>query len=293
MIIHRHLVIFVATRARDTPRGRLISVDGSVPGAEITWDHHVTGEPINLDAMPELFDASGFDGVGTTMVDTDAVASVVAVLAGGKGRLDPHVRRVLEAASHRCDHLAPHPSVSAEENRLGRGLDAWVVAAMRKGMPLARICRRVAKGRTLPWLNPDDGEAEARVDDLERTGRLRASGRIAVVDLRGVDGVPVDLLYARHDRPVMVLLDYHPVSGSRYTVGVNPRVPHPADLSPALHALAAAEHAHGRPCLAPDPVAGSENWGGRQAVFGSPWNYGSRLDLGVVVQIVAVALGLA
>ncbi len=292
MIRHPHLSIFVATTAQGVPCHRFISVDGSVPGAAVTWDHHVTGEAINLDAMPERFDASGFDGVGTTMIDTDAVASVVAVLAGGKGRLDPHVLRVLEAASHRCDHLSPHPDATDSEDELGRGLDAWVVEQMRDGASFASICREVAEAPMLPWRDPDDEEDEDRVEALVRAGRLRSRGPVAVTDLRGVAGVPVDLLYEEHDCPVMVLVDDHPRGGVRYTVGVNPRVNHPADLGPALRALAAAEHGHGAPCQGPDPVPGAENWGGRATVFGSPWNYGSRLAPDQVTSIVARALGL-
>jgi len=60
----------------------------------------------------------------------------------------------------------------------------------------------------------------------------------------------------------------------------------------ALAALGAVEFSHGPPCLAPEPVPGSENWGGRQRVFGSPWNYGSRIVPSQVVVIVAKALGL-
>ena len=81
MVTPLALPCFVATRREDVPVGlvRYVSVDGSVPGAAVTWDHHVTGECINLDAMPETFDACGFDGVGTTLADLDAAASAVAV----------------------------------------------------------------------------------------------------------------------------------------------------------------------------------------------------------------------
>lgn len=61
-------------------------------------------------------------------------------------------------------------------------------------------------------------------------------------------------------------------------------------FGPALRALARAEHAHGPPALAPDPVPGAENWGGRATVFGSPWNYGSRLEPAEVAGIVERAL---
>ncbi len=292
MIRHPQLLIFVATRPGEVPCGHFLSVDGSVPGAAITWDHHVTGEPINLDAMPEHFDASGFQGVGTTNLDTDAVASVVAVLAGGKGWLEPGVRRVLEAASHRCDHLAPLPGSTEEEDRLGRGLNAWVVHAARIGSSFDAICRQVATRRPLPWRDPDEGSAQVAVAALVEAGRLDATGPAAVVDLRGVGGVDPGALYQRHDRPVMVMLEDHPAGGLRVTVGINPRMDHPADLGPALRALARAEFAHGAPCVAPEPTPGAENWGGRRTVFGSPWNYGTRLAAAEIVSLVTSSLGL-
>ncbi|MFH1466085.1 MAG: hypothetical protein ABIO70_17000 [Pseudomonadota bacterium] len=284
------LRIFVATRPEDVPCRHFVSVDGSVPGAALTWDHHRSGEAINLDAMPERADLSAFDGIGTTMADTDAVASVVAALAGGKGALAPEVRRVLEAASHRCDHLAAHPGVDPETDHLGRGLHAWVSHALEQGRPFEAVCLEVAATRPLPWRDPvEDTPALA---GLVALGRLDPCPPVALADLRGLPPLPPESLYALHRCPVMVLVDDHPAGGARYVVGVHPGVDHPEDLRPALVALAAAEFAHGAPALSAEPVPGAETWGGRQTVFGSPWNYGSRLAPEEVRALVAGALGL-
>jgi hypothetical protein len=69
------LTLFVATRREDIPAGvhRYASVDGSVPGAALVWDHHITGEPISLDALPATVSLANLDGLGTTLADTDAV----------------------------------------------------------------------------------------------------------------------------------------------------------------------------------------------------------------------------
>ena len=111
--------VFVATRLEDVPEGirRYASVDGSVPGAEVVWDHHVTGERINLDAMPPVIDLKGLEGVGTTLADTDALASVVVLLCGGASGVDPAVLGVLRAASHRCDHLVAAPTPPRTKTR--------------------------------------------------------------------------------------------------------------------------------------------------------------------------------
>jgi hypothetical protein len=101
-------------------------------------------------------------------------------------------------------------------------------------------------------------------------------------------------LHAAHDRPVALLVHARPDGAVAYTIGVNPFVEPPlASITPALVALAAAEHRHGPPCLAPDPVPGAENWGGRATVFGSPWNYGSRLRPDEVLAICEEALAPA
>ena len=296
------LTIFVATRVEDVPAGcrRYASVDGSVPGAAVTWDHHVTGEPINLDAMPDVIDAADFDGVGTTMADTDAVASVVAVLFGGKSRLPPHVRTVLEAASHRCDQLTPHPKASPDVDREAVGFHAYVSAALLAASPdamsetFARLCREVAeavaKGRPLHVASPA-GEHAGAVARLEREGRLRRVGRIALVDLRGVEPLPPEVFYAECDCAVGIFVEEHRLGGVVYTVGVSPMAPdRPADLGPALAMVARAEFSRGPPALLAEPGPGSENWGGRATVFGSPWNYGSRLSPDEVLAIVARAV---
>lgn len=298
----RELCVFVATSRDEVPAGcrRYASVDGSVPGAVVTWDHHVTGEPINLDAMPEVIDTAGIDGVGTTMADTDALVSVVAVLLGGKARLPPGVRAIFEAASHRCDHLAPHPQVERAVDEAGRGFHAFVSEAF-KAAPrqaisetFARLCREVAEivrlGRPLP--RAADAAAGARdAERLDVEGGIRRLGVVAVIDLRGRDPIPPDAIYARVDCPVGVFVADHRKGGIVYTVGINPFAHGaPSELTAALAALARAEFAHGAPALAATPVPGSENWGGRPTVFGSPWNYGSRLAPDEVATIVAEAV---
>lgn len=288
--------VFVATRTDDVPAGcaRYAAVDGSVPGATATWDHHATGEPINLDAMPDRIAPTAFDGVGTTMADTDAVVAAAVVLLGGKAAVHPDALEALAAASHRCDHLVRHPAVSDEADRIGDELNRYVsgriAAAPREQVSrvfgeLAReIAEAIARGTPLPGLADSSAAEDRLAEELDRAGRIRISGPVGVVDLRGHGKVPPAPIYRRHRRPLGLFVEDHPSGGIRYTVGVNPFVPDaPTDLGPLLWALAAAEFAHGPPALSPDPVAGSENWGGRATVFGSPWNYGSRLEVEVVV----------
>ncbi len=294
--------VFVATRPEQVPGDcrRFISVDGAVPGAEITWDHHQTGERINLDTLPSAFDLEGFDGIGTTLADTDALASVVALLAGGPSRLSPGARAVLECASHHCDHLRPHPGHGGRANRLGERLDNHVatelaaVSPARRSGRFSRLCRDILRalpgpfpGRAAPPWAPLVARAEAE-------GRLSMHGGVLLVDLRRGWRTPVrpDAWYAaRPECRAAVVAERHPRGGPRYTMGQNPFLADPPDMRPVLGALAAAEFARGAPALGPEARPGMENWGGRREVGGSPWNYGSRLAPGEVASIVATALG--
>ncbi|MDO9016902.1 MAG: hypothetical protein Q8S73_20445 [Deltaproteobacteria bacterium] len=300
---HRSLRVFVATLPEHVPTdgAPFVSIDGSVQSAAVTWDHHVTGEPINLDAMPGAIDAAGFRGIGTTLADTDALASVVAVMAGGVARLPTTALAILRAASHRCDHLVSLPGVDAEVDRLGLGLHGWVGDALaaatdpRASDTFARLCGAVAddvaSGRALPFdTSTHDSMADAAAQ-LDDGGRIRRGAGVALVDLRGVPRIAPEAYYARFPQPVAVAVDDHPQGGPRYTVGVNPFAPErPSDLGSCLAALAGEEFAHGPPARLARPGPGSENWGGRATVFGSPWNYGSRLTPERVAEIIAATL---
>jgi hypothetical protein len=210
-------------------------------------------------------------------------------------------RAVFEAASHRCDHLTQHPAHSSEINRLGEGLHGWVSEALAAetaesiGDVFARLCAevaaRVADDDDLPYSTVRRDAACAAAERIDAEGRIARHGRVATIDLRGVPSVAPEALYARFDCPVAVMLDAHPAGGHRYVVGVNPFARDaPRDLRPSLEALALAEFAHGAPVVLPRPGPGSENWGGRASVFGSPWNFGSRLAPDDVVAIVSVSL---
>jgi hypothetical protein len=298
------LHIFTATRADQVPDTchRVLSVDGAVPGALVTYDHHQTGERINLDALPPTIDLEMFDSVATTLADTDALASVVAVLAGGPAHLPSAARAVLEAASHRCDHLPAHPDHPAAIDRLGRGLDNYVGGALAacssadRSATFARLCREVygcvVSGTPLPTREePHWGDSVAA---LVEAGGVTCEGGVLVVDLRRhrISSVRPDAWYALHPTCLAAIIaDHHEDGGMRYTVGRNPLGGSTLDVRPILGALAAAEYTHGPPALGPEATPGNENWGGRREVGGSPWNYGSRLTLGTVVGIVRDGVG--
>lgn len=293
---NRHLHIFVATAESDVPADArpFVSVDGAVPGATVTWDHHHTGELLNLYAMPLSVEVSALRGIGTTMADTDAAISVALVLIGGIERLSAARRGTLEAAAHWCDLLRPHPKLDDETNASGERVHAWVTQRLTEaddvGRAFAQACRELARrldaGVPLPTAEPARVADAPRVAALEAEGRIVRQGRIALVDLRGRGRVDPLAMYERVGCAVAVIVSDHETGGSRYTVGVNPFVESaPADLRPALEILAREEYRHGPPCAS--PLAGHEgSWGGRASVFGSPFRYASRLDPAEVVSLV-------
>lgn len=292
---------FVATRSVDVPPGldAFASVDGSVPGALVTWDHHVTGERVNWDTLPAHYDTSVIRGIGTTSADTDAVASAVGVALGGTAHTPPPAAAVLRSASHWCDHLAADARLDAAVNRLGRGLHEWVTRRLQQyddrsrafDVVVRELLDTIRADSELPFLQPPDDDARAQV--LLWEGLVVRRGAVALVDLTGQPPIQPLAVYAAHMAAVAVILDRGHPRGRHYTVGVNPLVEHPADLRPALEALAVAEYAHGPPALTATPGPGTENWGGRATVFGSPWNYASRIEPDDVVFIVRKSLGLA
>jgi len=301
---HGHLVVFVATRPTDVPPGcaKFLSVDGSVPGYTLRWDHHVSGEPINLDAMPDRFDASGFDGVGTTAADADALASALAVLFGGKACIPPEPRALLESASFWCDHLCGHPGHTEQVNRRGRGLldaiDSRLQPVRRAASSAAfsavtrELANLVANGQPLPFVDSWRLH-ERRVQRVAELGKIRCCGAIALVDLRDAPDIDPAAVYAQHRCPLSVHIRAHEDGGHRYTVGTHPHLESaPTDIRAALVALAAAEFEHGPPALSASSEPGQENWGGRARVFGSPFNYGSRLAPTQVAEIISRALRL-
>jgi hypothetical protein len=175
-------------------------------------------------------------------------------------------------------------------NRQGDALNRYVANSMSQAAPdaqspvFATLCRGVAvaasRGELLPAVQL--GDDEQIIETMRALDRLQRRGDLVIIDWRGFPrgwrATPLIGYQAEPGALLGITIDDHPEGGPRYTVGTAPDSGLD-DITPMLLDLARAEHAHGKPCLAPEPVAGNENWGGRATVFGSPWNYGSRLSL--------------
>lgn len=297
---------FVATAPEHIPSGvtAFVAVDGQVSGARETWDHHVTGEKINLDAMPASIDLNGVDGVGTHMMDADSIISAAVVALGGEAHVPERYRPVLRSCAHWCDHLYKHPAFSEEINQAGLGLlfsmknrgfaalnkvakenhggDGKLVTMAEKSAVFAGFCQElvdvIRSGGELPCdfnylrvVETQEAKLKAEPD------RIRSSewSFVTLLDLRGLGYTDPIAQYRCHRAAVQISVgDHRSGNGAvTYTVGVHPAGPKP-NLLPLLKRLQEAETQAWQEAGETQPDG---TWGGREAVFGSPFNYGSRL----------------
>jgi hypothetical protein len=268
----------------------IIAVDGSVQGADVCFDHHASGEAVNLLAIPATVPRPGT--LVTTMLDGDAVISAAVVLLRAAGQEAP-IRAawpVLHEASYYCDWLgASGEYVDAEA--AGLGLHCWL---KEHGFALGEILAwgaRELRADEAGHMRPTPSRATqslvfghltravvtgvamgALPRDLRYLDRLPAMERDAQRAIVRVDGQVTVLAPTAYLDPVayyrVVKTDLVVVTGPapagrwRYSIGVHPRAYARIDLGPLLDALARQE----------------PGWGGRRNAGGAP-RVGSLLSL--------------
>ena len=298
---HRHaddfadVTFVVSTSAVDERPRPVIGVDGPVAGADPCFDHHATGESVNLLAIPDHVPRPRT--IATTMLDGDAVLSAALVLLRSNGE-DAAVTAAwptLFEAAHFCDHLLPSGRYP-EAERAGLGLYCWLKD---KGFALADVLAWT-RGERRP--GPDGGDRAAPSEAtrsevfraltlatvrairdgalpfdlayLDRLDRMEADARAAIRDV--ADGVTVlapsgyvDPLavYRVVTTDVALIVSPRADGTTNYHLGVHPRAYGRVDLRPALAALRARE----------------PGWGGRANTGGSPLGSGSRLSVAAVL----------
>lgn len=87
----------------------IVEVDGGV-NIEVekifnTFDHHRSGEEINLDTVPENVPSLEWKEIATHMLDSDFIISSAVILAWWKEQIQPEMLKILESASRYCDLL--------------------------------------------------------------------------------------------------------------------------------------------------------------------------------------------
>jgi hypothetical protein len=279
----------------DHPRP-IVAVDGSIPGADVCFDHHVTGEPVNLDVIPEEPPLPA--SIATTMLDTDAVISAAVVLLRA-AREHAQVTKAwptLYEAAHFCDHLTPSGrNPHAEHSGLGlhcwlkeRGfamseLLAWAADELSPSGPGFRADpspssrSRVFRELTFAVLSgirrgalPGDFAYLDRLDRMEATARAAVrcvEGQVTLLELdQYIDPLAV---YRVVSTDLTVLMDVIAEGAYRYSLGVHPKAYGRVDLRPMLEYLSSRE----------------PGWGGRTNAGGSPRDAGSRIPPHDLVRI--------
>jgi len=265
-------VEFVVTAAAIVDRPRpVVGVDGPVVGADVTYDHHASGEVVNVLAVPTHVPRPRT--LATTMLDADAVLSAALVLlrSGGEDGAIQMVWPTIFEAAHLCDHLVPSGRYPGAE-RAGLGLYCWLKdrgfgidgsrADVFRALTLAMVAaiREGALPFDLLYLERlDQMEDEARAAIQKVVGRVTVLAPEAYVD-------PL-ALYRVVDTDLSLIMVPREDGATGYHVGVHPRAYARIDLRPILAALAARE----------------PGWGGRANTGGSPLETGSRLPAATVL----------
>ena len=289
----------VGTAASTDWPAPIVCVDGEINGETIAYDHHRSGEHVNLMTIPDhpVLPAT----LATSMVDTDAVISGAVLLLRAWGeteQLDGVFPALLDACSW-CDHLTPTGSFDKVTERAGLGLHLWLktmgfnrgeLNAWSRGQLSAQgshirihldsdfrgdlfreltqaMLHAIRLGR-LPsdenWLHRLDGMRKAARRDIVRYGPDVS----LVFPAEYID--PLALYAAIGSR---VVITAHPDDSgrTRYAIGVNPRIGKRPDLRALARLLSLKE----------------AGWGGRQNVIGSPRRDGSAIPTDELQEIVS------
>ncbi len=290
-------VDFLVTVTPASGRRPVIGLDGPVQGADLCFDHHATGDPVNLVTIPILPPVPGT--LVTTMLDSDAVISAAVLLlrATDQGAPVHAAWPTLYEAAHYCDHLIPsgqHPL--AEDTGLGlhlwlkdRGLTmgevmAWGRAELRAGRdgapqvsPSPTTQSRVFAELTWAMVAairlgklPSDVRYLERLEGMVKEARYSVVRKTKRVTLLAPEGFIDPLaLYRVVDTDIAVRASRRPSGAWGYSIGVHPRAYRHVDLRPILRALHLRE----------------PGWGGRANAGGSPSADGSRIEPGKLVEI--------
>ena len=276
----------------------IVCVDGEINGETLAYDHHRSGEYVNLLAIPEhpVLPAT----LATSMIDTDAIISGAVLLLKAWNeteQLDGVFPTLLDACSW-CDHLMPTGDFDEVTERAGLGLHLWLkTMGFRRGELHAWSRGQLSMQGSHTHIHLDNdfrgdlfrelvqamlhairlGNLPSDEDWLHRFDGMRKAARRDLV----CHGPDVSLvlpreyidplaLYAAIDSRVVITARPDDSGRNRYSIGVNPRTGKGLDLR-ALTSLLNLDES---------------GWGGRQNVIGSPRQCGSAVPAGKLQAIV-------
>ncbi len=220
---------------QDYEKDKVLFVDGSIEGYK-AYDHHKTGERINLDTMPPVIHDIP-EAVATTQIDSDAICSAVVVYFGGESKIDQRYTDVFRTASTFCDYLIPNEDFDKETNTHGLGLHLYMkekgiklinrfddVGSKERSFVFDSLCRMlieiIESGDELP-------------NDTSYLNRIEKQIKVAETSIIHKDDL-LTAIYAKEfidplasyrviTTPLLVIKSDYKDGLFKYSVGVNPK----------------------------------------------------------------------
>jgi hypothetical protein len=260
----------------------VLFVDGSIEGYR-AYDHHKTGEKINLDAMPSVINDLPMV-VATTQIDSDAICSAVVVYFGGEGNIDKKYSDIFRTASTYCDYLIPNENYDKETNEKGLGLHLYM---KEKGIKLINRFSEVGiKERSFVF----DRLCNMLIDIIEKDedlpndttylNRIEKQMKIAQSSITHHDDL-VSVIYTKEfidpiasykviTTPLLIIQNDFRDNLYKYSIGVNPKYYSQYNIKYLFDYI-------------------NENvekgWGGRNIAGGSPFK-GTRMKIKKLIKII-------
>lgn len=263
-------------------RDEVLFVDGYLEGYNF-YDHHITGEKINLDAIPPLLKVLP-KVVATNQIDTDSICSAVVVFFGGENNISEYYRGILRTASTYCDYLISNENFDEKTNNKGLGLHFYMkkkgfnmlkrfdpVTSKERSIVFTKLSREVIehieKGKELPndtsYLDRLNFHIKMAKESIIHNDRL-------VTVISSYDFIDPIASYKVVDTPLLVLQSYISNDLYKYSIGVNPIYYDRYNITNLLTYI----NKHYE-----------EGWGGRSVAGGSPYS-GSSIELKRLIKLI-------
>lgn len=260
----------------------VLFVDGSLKGYR-AYDHHISGEKINLDAMPEIIEDIP-KIVATTQIDSDAICSAVTVYFGGEKHIDKTYIDIFRCASMYCDYLIPNDNFNQETNQRGLGLHLYLkergliltkryleVTFRERSETFSDLCYELIDIIKNNKQLPNDTSYLNRIAEQQKTVEKHIVYKDDLITVLHVKTF-IDPIasYKVVKTPILIVSSKLGHELIKYSLGVNPKYYGKYEIKNLLSLL------HNKY---------EEGWGGRNIAGGGPYQ-GSELSIEELVKII-------
>jgi len=265
-------------------KDKILFVDGSLDGFR-AYDHHLTGEKINLDAMPDLITDMP-EIVVTKQIDTDAICSGVVVYFGGEKNLDSKYIQIFRSASHYCDYLIADEQINDEINEKGLGLHLYLkekgvnylkiypeITNTERSIVFEKLCYSIIDIIKKSKILPSDKAYLKRIEKQIITAKdsiIHKDNLVTVISSR--DFIDPIAAYKVIDTPLLILQTPIDKGINKFSIGVNP------DFYIEYNIKGLFEYINNNY---------EKGWGGRNIAGGGPFK-GSILPINKIIEILHI-----